>query len=456
MTGATRELASFVATTGFADLPAGLVEQAKPFILDNLAVGLIGSVQPWSEMVAATVHELGGSEQASIFNRDWRTDVARATLVNGVMLGAFEAEHVGHAAHPSASVFPAALAVAECNHADGQAFLLAMLLGYEVVCRVGAAQTRATEDERGFHNPGVNGVFGSAAAVGKLLGLNADQLTTAFGIAGSHAGGLIEFVFEGAMTKRLHPGRAAQLGLESALFARAGFTGPTTVLEGRHGYLQAYSPSPRAERLVADLGRNWLAAEVTPKAYPCHSTHQAVVHAIQELKRRQPIDPDSIERVLVRVEPRAADARFLERQPRTLLGAQCSLPFSCAIALTRDLSNPYTYDESALSDAGVLQLASRIEVEATSSRQQVELELDGRHQVLPAEDYPGSVEHPLDFASAVDKLRRYAAPLVGDRRVAHIADLVLHIDRLDDVRPLAESITSAEAITSATSRPLHV
>jgi 2-methylcitrate dehydratase PrpD len=445
-------LASFVASTSLADLPAALVEQAKSFILDNLAVGLIGSVQPWSEMVASTVHELGGSEQASVFNRDWRTDISRATLVNGVMLGAFEAEHVGHAAHPSASVFPAALAAAESSHADGQAFLLAMLLGYEVVCRVGAAQTRATEDERGFHNPGVNGVFGSAAAVGKLLGLDADQLASAFGVAASHAGGLIEFVFEGAMTKRLHPGRAAQLGLESALFARAGFRGPGTALEGKHGYLQAYSPSPRPEHLVADLGRVWLASDVTPKAYPCHSTHQAVVHAIQELKRRQPIDPGSIQRVLVRVEPRAADTRFQERQPRTLLGAQYSLPFACAMALTRDLSNPYTYDESALSDAAVLQLASRIEVEATSNDQEVELQLNGHLQVLPATDYPGSVQHPLDFDAAVDKLRRYAAPLLGEQRVAHIANLVRHIERLDDVRPLAESITSTEAVGASTSR----
>jgi 2-methylcitrate dehydratase PrpD len=446
LTGATRELASFVAATGFADLPADLVEQAKIFVLDNLAVGLIGSVQPWSEMIASTVHELGGSEQASVFNRGWRTDVSRATLVNGVMLGAFEAEHVGHAAHPSASVFPAALAIAESSHADGRAFLAAMLLGYEVVCRVGAAQTRATEDERGFHNPGVNGVFGAAAAVGKVLGLNADQLASGFGVAGSHASGLIEFVFEGAMTKRLHPGRAAQLGLESALFAQAGFRGPTTVLEGQHGYLRAYSPSPRPERLVVDLGRTWLAADVTPKAYPCHSTHQAVVHAIQQFKRRQPFDADSLERVVVQVEPRAADERFQERQPRTLLGAQYSLPFACAMALTRDLSNPYTYDESALSDAMVLQLASRVEVEATTSPQAVILDLNGQRHTLPATDYPGSVEQPLDFASAVDKLRRYAAPLLGEERVARVADLVSRLDHLEDVSPLAESVTAAGAL----------
>src|SRR5919202_4897506 len=259
---ASRELASFVANTTYADLPDGLRERARVYVLDNLAAGFVGSVQPWSGMVADTVQHLGGTPQASVFRRAWRTDVSRAALVNGVMMGAFEVEHIGHAAHPSATVFPAALAVAEHKQLDGRAFLTALLLGYEVVCRVGAAQTRATEVERGFHNPGVNGAFGAAAAVGKLFGLDEERLAWALGIAGSHACGLVEFVHEAAMTRRAHPGRAAQLGLESALLAGAGFTGPTTVLEGRYGYLQAYSPRSQPERLVAGLGREWLASEL--------------------------------------------------------------------------------------------------------------------------------------------------------------------------------------------------
>jgi 2-methylcitrate dehydratase PrpD len=250
------------------------------------------------------------------------------------------------------------------------------------------------------------------------------------------------------MTKRLHPGRAAQLGLESALFARAGFRGPTTVLEGRHGYLQAYSPSPRPELLLADLGRSWLTMRVTPKAYPCHSTHQAVVHAIQQRKLAHPFAAESVGGVHLRVAARAADARFLERKPRTLLAAQYSLPFACATALVRDLFNPYAFDESALADATILQLAARVEVEATTADQEVILQLDGQRHVLPATDYPGSVEHPLDFAAAVDKLRRYASPLIGDARVGHIANLVRHLEALDDIQPLAHAVASTTAVVA--------
>jgi 2-methylcitrate dehydratase PrpD len=438
----TRQLARFVATTGYADLPASLVERAKVYLLDNFAAGFVGSVQAWSGMVADTARALGGSEQASIFHRDWRTDVSRATLVNGVMMGAFEAEHIGHTSHPSATVFPAALAMAEQLRADGRSFLQAMLLGYEVVCRVGEAQTRATEVERGFHNPGVNGAFGAATATGKLLGLDQERLCYALGIAGSHACGLVEFVHEGAMTKRIHPGRAAQFGLESALLARGGLTGPSTVLEGRYGYLQAYSPSPRPERLVARLGQEWLAADLTLKAYPCHSTSQAVVHAIQVWKRSSEVDARGIRRVCVLVDASAVEARFLDRKPGTLLGAQYSLPFTIAVALVRDLANPYTFDASVLSDTLICDLAQRVEVEAHSSTSEVVIEMGERHYRLKATEFPGSTQQPLDFAGATEKLQRYAGPLIGEARVAHLVELVRDVDQLDDVARLATAIAA--------------
>jgi 2-methylcitrate dehydratase PrpD len=425
---ATRELARFVARTTCADLPDGLLERARVYVLDNLAAGFVGSAQPWSEMVASMVHALGGAPQASVFQRTWRTDVSRAAYVNGVMMGAFEAEHVGHAAHPSATVFPAALAIAEDRHVDGRTFLTAMLLGYEVVCRVGAAQTPATEIERGFHNPGVNGAFGAAAAVGKLLGLDDEHLAWALGVAGSHACGLVEFIGEGAMTKRAHPGRASQLGLESALLAQAGFTGPTTVLEGPRGYLQAYSPRPQPERLTADLGQTWLACEMTIKAYACHRTSQAVVHAIQQLK---PFDLRAVRRVSLQLEA-DVEPRYLEREPTTILGAQYSLPFTAAVALVRDLADPYAYDESVLRDPAIRELARRVEVES-GGPPRVRIELASETRSLPAAEFPASP----DLAAAIDKLRRYAEPLAGPARTAQLIRLVERLDDLDDLSALA-------------------
>jgi 2-methylcitrate dehydratase PrpD len=446
----TRRLASFVAQTGYADLPNEVIEKARIYLLDNLAAGFVGSVQPWSLIVASLARDLGGNGGASVsvFNRAWQLDLSRATLVNGVMMGAFEAEHIGHVAHPSATVFPAALAVAERDHCDGSSLIAALMLGYEVVCRIGEAQTRATEAERGFHNPGVNGAFGAAAAVGKLLGLDERSLAWALGIAGSHACGLVEFVWEGSMTKRMHPGRAAQLGLESALLAQKGFSGPTTVLEGRHGYLQAYSPRPQPEQLVAGLGREWLVADLVLKAYPCHITGQAVVHAIQQFKQDRRLDARAIGRVALTVSPHATEERHLDRQPTSLLGAQYSLPYTTAVALIRDLSKPLVFDDETLTDPAIRALAGRIEVRADVQRfggagkpaGEVVIELDGVSHTLIAGSFPGSAAQPLDFEGAADKLRRYAGPIVSAQRVERLIELVQGLDRLDDVSRLAELI----------------
>jgi len=441
----TRQLARFVNETGFEDLPADLVERAKVYLLDNLAAGFVGAVQPWSLMVASLAQDLGGKPEVSVFNQPWRADLSRATLVNGAMMGAFEAEHIGHVAHPSATVFPAALALAERDHLPGRAFIAALLLGYEVVCRIGEAQTRAVEAERGFHNPGVNGAFGAAAAVGKLLGLDEQGLAWSLGIAGSHACGLVEFVWEGAMTKRIHPGRAAQLGLESALLAQKGFSGPTTVLEGRYGYLQAYSPRPQAERLLAGLGEQWFCSDLVIKAYPCHATGQAVAHAIQRSKRERPLDPRAIKQVRLTVPHHAAEARHLDREPHTLLGAQYSLPFTTAVALSRDLSDPLVFDEATLQDPAVRELATRVEVrgeDQESGAGEIVIELERESLRLKADGFPGSAAAPLDFEGAADKLRRYSARLVPAERAERMVALVRDLERSADVGELARLLST--------------
>jgi len=128
------------------------------------------------------------------------------------MIGGFESEHIAYNAHPAGTVFPAAFAVAEAGHKSGREFIAAMAAGYEVVCRIGDAQTNAVEIERGFHNPAVNGPYGAAAAAGKLLHLDLPLLVSAFGVAGSHSAGIVEYAWGGEMTKRLHLGRAAQWG----------------------------------------------------------------------------------------------------------------------------------------------------------------------------------------------------------------------------------------------------
>ncbi len=452
----TRELAKFIAKARFEDFPPGMVERVKSYVLDTIGAGFVGATMPWSQMITRMAKTLGGSPEASMFGQQWKTDVSRAALVNGSMIGAFEVEHSGHA---GGLVFPAALAIAERDHRDGKAFLTALMLGYEVVHRTMAAQTMAVERDRGFHNPGVLGPFASATAAGKLLGLDETKMTWALGIAGSHSAGLMEFVWEGAMTKRLHEGRAAANGLESALLAQMGFTGPTTVMEGQYGYLKAVSPTPHPERLTEQLGTVWRGDHRPIKAYACHAISQALVHAIQDFKRTNAIDPKAIERIVLLTPATRGDLahgesenRHQDSEPDSIMGAQYSIPFMAAIALCKDLVNDPIMTEETLKDPVIRRLAKRVETKAERQAKpgdktiEVRLEMaDGKQHAFLATTFPGSPDNPLDYKGVAEKFRRFTSRLLTERRADEIINLIVDVDEVRDMAEIGALIRSASA-----------
>ena len=433
----TRQLARFVVETRFEDLPRDVVEYAKVFVLDNIASGLVGSVQPWSNMVAEMVHEAASKEECTVLGQKWRTNLSGAALVNGVMIGALEADHSSLPAsgHPSGAVFPAVMAVAEREHKDGKSFITAMVFGYEALCRIGEAATRAVEDVRGYHGPGTNGPFGAATAAGKLLRFNESTLINALGIAGSHSAGLLEFVWEGAMTKRLHLGRGSQMGLESAILASKGFTGPSTVLEGKHGFFKVFSPSPQPARVLADIGKVWLGKNLMIKAFACHGTQLAIVQGLNEFKSRHRMDAKDIRRVLVAAGRRMVD-KHDDKEPTTIMGLQLSMPFIVAIALAKDISDPYVINDKTLWDIDVRELAKRVETVVDSrfneytgddQRAEVTIELGNERHIINIRGFKGSPQTPFDFDDACNKLRRYAAPIIGKQQAEAIIDKVRNI-----------------------------
>jgi 2-methylcitrate dehydratase PrpD len=443
----TRTLARFVAETRFTDLPRAVVESGKLTVLDTFAAGFVGAVQPWAQRIVTVVRALGGPPDASVIHQDWRADVSRAALANGVLIGAFECEPLT-GSHASGTVLPAALAVAERERCDGTAFLTAMALGFEVSARI-ARTAVGLETVRGFHNPGTQGPFGAAAAVGKLHGLDADRLASALGIAGSSSAGLLEFAWSGGDTKRLHLGRASQLGLESALLARAGVNGPATVLEGRSGYFSAFSTSRRTDRLLAGLGTEWAIEPPWLKSYATHVTHQAVVEAIQEFKRGQPLDPTAITRVVIRGAPRIMEERHTGRAPADVLGGQYSLPFTTAVALTRDLSDPLVYDAAAIGDPLVRDLARRIELEPLEESAaeapgvwpaEIRVDCGGRGYTLRTRPYKGSPSNPFTWDEGCEKFRRYTARILDKAHATAIIEAVGRLEQVGDVGEIARLV----------------
>lgn len=439
MAGETQELVDFVTDLSPADVPASVVQRAKVHLLDAVASGFLGTGAPWAEMLLATVDPRPtGAPGASVFGEVSRYRPQDAAYVTGGQISALEAEHFGHSAHPSACVVPAALAVAETAGASGWDLLLAIIAGYEVVCRVGAAQTRAVEDERGFHNPGVNGPFGAAAAAGRLLGLSREGMANAFGIAGSHSAGLMEFVADGTMTKRLHLAAASRAGVDSAHLASLGYTGPRTVLEGAHGYMHAFSPRPNMELLTADLGERWLGTETTIKPYPCHGTSQGLVSAVHAYRDAHGLEPDDVVGVSVSA---PSSARFLQKRfqdvrPETPLAAQLSAPFLLALSIDRDIRFANSFHASSFENESIRMLAADIVWNPQSeseTRTVISIRFADTTVDIDASGFEGSVGSDVTLPAIAEKVARYGSSHLSAPDAARVAELVEAIESLADL-----------------------
>ena len=440
----TMTLATFVADTRYGDLPDSLIAECKIATLDVFAAAFVGSSMPWAQRVVEMVHELGGTPEVSVINQPWKTDVSRAALANGAMIGAFECEPLT-GSHASGTVLPAALAISQRDHLDGKAFLLAIALGFEISGRLQKTAV-GLENTRGFHNPGIQGPFGAAAAVGKLFGFDAATLASALGLAGSCAAGLLEFAWAGDDTKRVHLGRASSMGLESALLAKKGLHGPVTVIEGPYGYFNAFSEPTDFARLTEGLGKKWMIQPASHKAFATHVTHQAVVQTIQDMKREHGFDAKNITHVTLRGAHRILEDRHTVRDPMTVMGGQYSLPFTAAVALTRDMSNPLVYNDEAVKDPLVRSLAQNMQLIIDKSiaethgaipQAEVTITCGGNTYKNMTTPHKGSPLNPLTWTDACEKFSRYTRTLIGTPQANAIMDAVANLENQSDMANIA-------------------
>lgn len=445
----TREVARFASTLEYESIPSQAILAAKSYILDCLGCGLAATDLPWSRMVADLALESGATGPCTILGIPWGTSPPYAALVNGTMIGGFETDHVFSpgSCHPGASVFPALLAVAEKEHLSGQNFLTSLVAGYEVVCRIGRAATRAVEDLAGFHGPATNGPFGAAVAVARALALSPDQTANAMGIAGSSASGLLEFSVDGSMIKRLHMGRASHLGLESTFLAQKGFTGPHTILEGSHGFLKVFSPDPHPELLLEGLGETYImTASLQIKTYPCHIRAHPFVDALIRFKAQHSFDAKQVQEIRVFLTPHDA-GRHGQQQPATLLAAQYSIPYSIAVALWRDLVNPQAFGEGTEREEQIRNTALGIQLrnlENASAGQgpSIEIRISDEWYHLDAMDYKGSPTNPYTFDDICNKFRLYASTAMKQRAIENTIETVNKLDYVTDIANLTRLLES--------------
>jgi 2-methylcitrate dehydratase PrpD len=412
MTNVSQALAEFAVGLTYERIPREVIERAKDCIIDTVGACVYGSQLPWTQTVVEYARRNSAPGECSVFGTPLKMRAPFACLCNGASAHAFELDALVEPSvgiHPSAALAVPGLAPAQGRSLSGKALLSAYVAGFEVLYRIGHAANHSIE-KVGFHSPGVVGVFGTAAVVGRLFDLDAKKMANAFGIAGSLSSGLMEFSRTGGMVKRLHLGRAAEGGFMAAVLARDGYTGPAGVLDGKFGVLSVFCRDAQPARLTQGLGSEWQVMKTKIKRYACHSTAQVPVTLALELKERHKVSGDEVAAITVAAGEKAVNQHAIN-EPRDITMMQYSVPFSVAIALFRDPLDPRTFSEATLSDTKIRELARTARVEVlesargySSSACRLTLKLkNGKTLTAEGDDFKGTPTMPLTRAELLEK-----------------------------------------------------
>jgi 2-methylcitrate dehydratase PrpD len=420
-------LAEFVAGIRGPGVPDSVRHVLRTAIVDAVGCGLFGLTTPAGRIVQAFASEQGGPEQSTLWaSRGRRVSSANAALAAGTAIHAFDFDdHSRAKIHPAAAVVPAAFALGELHRIDGLTLLAALAAGYEVMTRVSLAANPSASRMRGWHLTGTCGTFGSAAAASVILGFDARTTASALGLAGTQSAGLWAFNADGAMSKRLHPGRSAQAGIMAALLAQKGFEGPRHILEAADGgFLAAMSDDVRPGEIERDLGRVWRTEEVCFKPYSCCGSNHACIDAALSLAAEHGFTAANVRRVIVGV------SRVVERQtgfpyrPSTVLNAQMSLRYNVAVALVDGHALLDQFRDDRIADPVVCALASRVDVEVDPEMDAVyparyagivSILLDDGRCVRRRVDFSkGMPENPMSAEDIAAKFFALAGAVVGD------------------------------------------
>jgi len=443
----TRELASFVAHSRLQDIPETAQDEAVRAIVNWLGCALGGCLEPAVDAALDALFGCSGPAQATLIGRGNRTDVLSAALFNAIgsnILG-FDDTHVATRIHPSVPVAAALFPLAERRAASGAEVVHAFTLGVEVACRAGLALGPGHYNG-GWHITSTCGVLGAAAACAKLLGLDAQQLTWALGIAATQASGINEMM--GSQSKGLSVGFAARNGLMAALLAQQGFTAAETALEGRRGFVQVLGPTGNSAALLSGLGSTWELMHTAYKSYPCGIVLHPVIDGCLQLRREHNLKPRNVAGVGLSVHPLVMQIAG-HREPQSALEGKLSVYHTAAVALVDDEMGVRQFQDDRVLNRRVMELRARVEVIADSSlaeeEARVEVTLrDGsrfEHHVRHAR---GGLQRPMTDADLADKFRVLATEVLATDQAERLLALAWNIRALSDVGALIRASVPEE------------
>ena len=453
----TSDFVDFVGRTDYGDLPPDVPIMAKKLVLDLFGSILYSSKMEWSQKVVALVRTFGSKGKSTVIPFGFKAAAPAAALANGTMGHGFELDdvHDGGMHHPGAVVIPAALAAGEAYSSDGRQFLLAVVMGYEAMCRIGMAVGAKYHNLRGFHATGTCGPFGAAVAAGKILGLTKQSLIDALGIAGSFCSGVLEFSQEssdaGGMIKRLHAGRASEGGLTAALLAKDGFRGPSDIIGGRYGFCKVYSDQPQINLMNRGLGLDYELLNVGIKPYSCCALVHPIIDAITFLQEKYRLKEEEVEEIQIGCAQNLVDHNAIY-EIDSIMAAQYSAPYGAALAFTGGAADPNNFNKRSATRKEIQEILKKTklfkdnEIDKTfPTLQGVKVMVrmkDGRkvdHEVVHAKGRP---KNPMSFEEVCDKFHTLTQDQMDAKTREQVIERIKTLEKAPDLSELTKLLVN--------------
>jgi 2-methylcitrate dehydratase PrpD len=436
----TRKLAHHIVSTNFEQLSAPVRKEAARTLLNWTGCTLGGSRHETVGIALSAMAPFSGPAQAGILGRSERFDILNAALINGISSHVLDYDdtHPRNVIHPAGPVLSAIVALSEYRPVSGRDFLTALVIGVDVECRIGNTVYPKHYDV-GWHITGTAGVFGAAAAAGKLLGLSEQQMLWAIGLAATQPVGLQEMF--GSMTKAFHPGRAAQNGLTAAVLASKNYTSSEQSLEAKYGWVNAVSSAHDYSYITNNLGQAFEISNNTYKPFACGVVMHAAIDGCIQLRNEHKLTANQIDRVELKVHPLVIQLTN-KKAPQTGLESKFSIYHAASVALLEGGGGTNEFSDRAARDRDVISLRDRVTttVDSTLHEDQVRILLvarNGDRFEKFVEHAVGSLDHPMSDNDLETKFTGLATGVLPPDRQRKLMDLCWHIEGLKDSGDIA-------------------
>jgi len=440
-TKVTAELAEWIVGLKGTDIPAEVREEGVRTFVNWVGCAVGGARHETADRALAAVEPFSGPRKATVLGRAEKLDALHAALLNGITSHVLDYDdtHLKTIIHPAGPVASALLALAEIRPLSGRDLLTALVVGVEVECRIGNA-VYPDHYDRGWHITGTAGVFGAAAAVGHAIGLDAQKMRWALGLAATQSAGLREMF--GTMTKSFHPGRAAQNGAMSAFLAEAGFDSSEQAIEAKRGFASVMSDKQDYGEIVDGLGTRWEAALNSYKPFACGIVIHPTIDGCQQIREEIGERVRDIAKVQLTTHPLVLELTG-KTAPRTGLEAKFSVYHSAACALLRGDGAPTAFTDEVVNLPEITALRDKVKANADPDCHEAAVTIevtfnDGSTFSKRVERAIGSREHPLSNAQLETKFMNQAKLVIGEVPARALLDIAWDIESLERAAAVAD------------------